>query len=160
MTSFLLALTLLASAPLEVPTIQQQKNGCGAASIAMLLQYWRPQSPPDHAAIYTKLIDSKQKGIRLADMKSYLEDQGFRAFTLRATTKDLEDHLSKRRPLIVSLRPGPRSRAHFIVLTAIDAQNVTFNDPTKKSPQTWPLAKFEKQWAQAENWLLLATPRS
>lgn len=159
MTSFLLALTLLAAAPLEVPHIQQMKNGCGAASVAMLIGYWKPTAPPTHQSIYDKLIDAEHKGIRLADMKSYLEEQGFRAFTLRATTKDLEPHLSKGRPLIVPLRSGPRARAHFIVLTAVDAQQVTFNDPTKKSPQRWPLAKFEKQWTQAENWLLLATPR-
>lgn len=159
MTGYLLALTLLATAPLEVPNIQQMKNGCGAASLAMLIQYWRPDSPPDHASIYNELIDAQHKGIRLADMKSYLAAQGFHAFTLRATTKDLEQHLSQARPLIVSIRPTSRSRAHFIVLTAIDSEHITFNDPTKSKPQRWPRTKFEKQWKNADEWLLLATPR-
>ncbi len=157
------ALALLAAATLEaqlnVPNIRQLKNGCGAASLAMLIGYWKPGPPPDHPAIYAKLIDAERKGILLADMKSYLEAQGFRAFTLRATPKDLDEHLAKGRPLIVPIKPSARARTHFIVLTAAEQTHITFNDPTKSQPQRWPRAKFEKQWSQAENWLLLATPR-
>jgi Papain-like cysteine protease AvrRpt2 len=30
---------------LDVPFVKQEKDGCGAASIAMVMQYWRRQQP-------------------------------------------------------------------------------------------------------------------
>jgi predicted double-glycine peptidase len=165
MTGKLLALALLAFGPsaaaqIQVPNMQQYKNGCGAAAVTMVLAYWRPENNPSHAAVYQQLIDAERKGILLSDMKAYLEAQGFRAFTFRANSSDLTAHINKGRPLIVPVRPSARSRTHFIVLTAIDDTHVTFNDPTKTAPQRWPLRKFLKQWQEAEQWLLLATPAS
>jgi len=48
--------------------------------------------------------------IPLVEMKRYLEEQGFRAYTLRAQFADLTAHVEKGRPVIVSQKnapPGP-----------------------------------------------------
>jgi predicted double-glycine peptidase len=154
-----LALTVLAAAPLAVPHVKQFKNGCGAASVAMVLQYWDRDRAPEHAAIYDALIDAERKGIQLARMKQYVEGAGYRAFTMRAKARDLEEQLGKGRPLIVALRSSTRGRMHFAVLSGIDGERVWLNDPTKNKTLEWRREKFEGAWGRAENWILLASPK-
>lgn len=160
-----LALTLAFAAavlgePLAVPFFHQQKNGCGAASVAMVAHYWTPASSPAPGAVYDRLIDAERKGIQLAAMKSYLQELGFQAFTLRGQWSDLEQHLAKGRPVIVSLQAGRAGRLHFAVLVGIEDQHVWVNDPTRKAPHRTGRAKFEQQWDGANRWMLLATPRA
>jgi ABC-type bacteriocin/lantibiotic exporter with double-glycine peptidase domain len=154
-----IALTLSAAAPLTVPFIRQEKNGCGAASLAMVAHYWRPGDAPPHQAIYDRLIDAERKGILLSALKTYFEEIGFQAFTLRGTWADLEQHLSKGRPIIVALKAGRSPRLHFAVLTGIEEQHIWLNDPTRKTAQRIPRTRFDTQWSGAERWMLLASPR-
>ncbi len=150
---------LTASPPLTVPFFRQEKNGCGAASLAMVAHYWRPNEAPPHAAIYTRLIDAERKGILLSALKTYFEEIGFQAFTLRGQWSDLKQHLAKGRPIIVALKAGRSPRLHFAVLTGVEEQHVWLNDPTRKAAQRTSRARFEKQWSGAQRWLLLASPR-
>lgn len=154
-----LALTLTAAPPLTVPFFRQEKNGCGAASLAMVAHYWRPNEAPAHAAIYARLIDAERRGILLSALKTYFEEIGFQAFTLRGQWADLEQHLAKGRPLIVALKAGRSPRLHFAVLTGIEEHHVWLNDPTRKAAQRTPRDRFEKQWSGADRWMLLASPR-
>lgn len=159
----LLVCTLAAAAslpPLKVPFFRQEKNGCGAASVAMVAHYWSPHTAPSHASVYGALIDTGRKGIQLAHMKQYLEKLGYRAFTLRGRWTDIEQHLAKARPLIVTLRDPRARRLHFAVVTGVEERHVWLNDPTRKRAYRADRARFEKQWASAGNWLLLATPPS
>ncbi|MEP7365530.1 MAG: C39 family peptidase [Acidobacteriota bacterium] len=145
--------------PLAVPFVRQEKNGCGAASIAMVARYWNRDHAPAPHDIYERLIDPKHQGIEFAAMKSYLEGIGFRAFTLRGKWSDLKTHLAKGRPIIVSLQEGRTKRLHFAVLAGVEEQAVWMNDPTRKAVSRTDRAKFEKQWEGAHRWMLLATPR-
>ena len=65
----------------DVPFIPQEKNGCGAASIAMIMQYWEQQqgrSPNANAAeIQRELYSHPAHGIYASDLEHYLEQQGF-----------------------------------------------------------------------------------
>lgn len=154
-----IALTLSAAAPLTVPFFRQEKNGCGAASLAMVAHYWRPGDAPPHQAIYDRLIDAERKGILLSALKTYFEEIGFQAFTLRGTWPDLEQHLAKGRPIIVALKAGRSPRLHFAVLTGIEEEHIWLNDPTRKATQRTSRARFDKQWSAAGRWMLLASPR-
>lgn len=154
----LTATALSASGPLIIPFFHQQKNGCGAASVAMVAHYWKPDAAPPPEAVYDRLIDAEHKGIQLAAMKSYFEEIGFQAFTLRGEWADLDRHLAKGRPIIVALKAGRSPRLHFAVLTGVDGQHVWLNDPTRRSTQRTSRARFEKQWSGAEHWMLLASP--
>src|SRR5579871_2903516 len=112
----LLRLTALASAPqalwIDVPFVPQQKNGCGAAVIAMVMQYWqqhdgRPPSPASSSTQIFATLDSKAAhGIYSADMVRYFQQNGYRAFAFTGEWADLERHLAKGRPLIAALKPG------------------------------------------------------
>ena len=155
-----------ANSPLDVPFYAQQKNGCGAASVAMVMHYWdnrQPGSPvmrPSPETVYELLYQRKQKGIPLADMKRYLEDMRFRVFTLRGQWQDVEGHLSKGRPLIVGLRKGRAAATHFVVVTGTGDEYVWLNDPTRAKPDRLKRAEFEKRWEFADHWMLLAVPLS
>jgi ABC-type bacteriocin/lantibiotic exporter with double-glycine peptidase domain len=160
-TAVLFVASAAAGPPLDVPFFRQQKNGCGAASVAMVAQYWSPQTAggaPSPDLIFQQLYDAEQKGIRLADMKQYLESLRFRAFTLRGQIQDLEEHLAKGRPLIVALKDKPSKRIHFAVLAGIEEKHVWTNDPTRKKPNRIKRKDFEKRWNLAERWMLIATP--
>lgn len=163
--------------PLEVPFIQQERNGCGAATVAMVMHYWRNQQPrfaagtsplntPDPAEIYQRLYQPDREGILLADMRRFLEQSGFHAFTLRGKWSDVEQHLSKGRPLIVGIRPTSsepatskaKPKIHFAVLTGVQGDYVWLNDPTRKKSNKVRRADFNKQWSLADQWMLLSTP--
>jgi predicted double-glycine peptidase len=152
------------SAPLPVPHFRQEKNGCGAASVAMVMHYWAgyfgAELPPPKAAgeVYRELYDAERKGVRFIDMKRYLEGAGFQAFALHGQWRDLEQHLAKGRPVIVSLSKKRLKGMHFAVLSGLDARHAWLNDPTKKRTRCLKRGEFEKEWANADHWMLLATP--
>jgi predicted double-glycine peptidase len=159
-----LAVPAAAAEHLKVPFFRQEKNGCGAASVAMVVHYWRAVVPqpdstsPSPGTIYDLLYRPERKGILLADMRRYLEELGFRAFTLRAEWTDLQQNLAKARPLIVGLKKKPKGRIHFAVVIAADADHVWLNDPTQRSVGRVRQSEFARQWELADRWLLLATP--
>lgn len=150
--------------PLDVPLYRQKKNGCGAASVAMVIHYWANRGPgpltdiPSPKQVYEALYRPERKGIRLADMDRYLKDAGFRVFAIRGRWEDIQEHVTKGRPLIAALRKGPTKAMHFVVVTWATDELLWVNDPTRKKPNRLKRAEFEKQWAYADGWLLLATP--
>ena len=149
---------------LDVPLLRQQKNGCGAASVAMIVRYWASQQPRlqiqavEPEEVHRQLFSQERGGVPLAALKGYLQQKGFHAFTLQASWNDLEDHLSKRRPLIACLKKGPRSAMHYAVVVGIEGKRVWVNDPSRRSARAMKRSKFEKRWSSADRWLLLAVP--
>jgi ABC-type bacteriocin/lantibiotic exporter with double-glycine peptidase domain len=150
---------------LDVPFVKQEKNGCGAASIAMILQYW--QREQGHAArataeqIQQTLYSSKAHGIYASDLERYLDQSGYRTFAFRGQWSDLKDHLEKGRPLIVALKPPRQAEFHYVVVTGLNwAQDVVLtNDPAERKLFKRERLDFEKQWKAAGSWTLLAVPR-
>lgn len=148
---------------LSVPFFAQQKNGCGAASVAMVMHYWSSEQGdidqyPKASDIYAALYDAKLRGIPLVDMKHYLEGNGFRAFTFHGRWSDVEQQLEKRRPLIISLKKKASSPMHFAVVTGAGRDEVQLNDPTHEGTTRMKREEFEKRWKYAETWMLLAVP--
>jgi len=152
--------------PLDVPVVRQQKNGCGAAAVAMVMWYWSDyfdlpgEMRPDPSQIYEQLYRPETHVIRLSDMRDYVAQRGFHAFTLQGTMKDLEEQTGRGRPLIVGLRKGPRAILHFEVVTGIDGKHVWLNDSSRRKPTRMSRSRFENSWSAAEHWLLLAVPES
>jgi ABC-type bacteriocin/lantibiotic exporter with double-glycine peptidase domain len=150
---------------LDVPFIQQEKNGCGAASIAMVMQYWQRQQgqapTADPAEIQRTLYSSKGHGIYASDLETYFRQHGYRVFAFRGEWSDLQDHLSKGRPLIVALKPG-RGALHYVVVAGVDPHQgvVEANDPAERKLLKTDRSTFEKEWKAAGNWTLLAVPQS
>jgi ABC-type bacteriocin/lantibiotic exporter with double-glycine peptidase domain len=152
---------------LDVPFIKQEKNGCGAASIAMIMQYWQRQQSQgsdqttDAGQIQRALYSKKAHGIYASDLTEYLVEHGFRTFAFRGEWSDLESNLTKGRPLVLALQPERGDPLHYVVVTGIDAQQdvVLMNDPAQRKLLKQDRADFEKQWKAAGNWTLLAVPQ-
>ena len=142
--------------PLPVPFFPQQKNGCGAASVAMVMHYWGSRQPPE--TVYQKLYDAERRSIPLAGMKRHLEEAGFRVFTLPGEWADIDEHLGKGRPIIVGLKRDSLKPMHFAVVIGAAAERVWLNDPTRKKAIRVRLEEFQKQWERAGRWMLLTTP--
>jgi ABC-type bacteriocin/lantibiotic exporter with double-glycine peptidase domain len=163
---------LLAASPagvwLDVPFIAQPKNGCGAASMAMVMEYWerdlhRPHSSrADVETIQRALYSKRARGIFASSMERYFQEEGYRTFAIRGEWQDLKENLSKGRPLIVSLEPaGPRDPLHYVVVAGLDWQNnfVFVNDPAQRKLLRISRAEFEKEWHAVGNWTLLPVPQ-
>jgi predicted double-glycine peptidase len=147
--------------------VQQTEDGCGSASISMVIRYWNAQGAQveiqrsNADAIQKQLYSPKARGIFASDLQKYLEDSGFRVFALQGDWKDLQEQLSQGRPLIVSLQPGKqKSPLHYVVVAGIDwqAEVVFVNDPARGKLLRIARAEFEKEWRSNRNWMLLAVP--
>ena len=149
---------------LDVPFVKQEKDGCGAASIAMVMQYWRAQQgqpandTSDAIQIQRALYSEKAHGIYASDMERYFQEKGFRTFTIRGEWEDLQQHLDKGRPLIVALKP-PGSALHYVVVTGLSPESVVVNDPAQRKLLKEDRPGFERGWIAAGKWTLLAMPQ-
>jgi len=151
---------------LDVPFVKQVKEGCGAASIAMVMQYWAQQQnrnpqTVDATEIQNTLYSKKGHGIYASDVESYFKEHGFRTFTFKGETADLREHLQNGRPLMVALKPG-KAPLHYVVVTGLDENNhvVIVNDPAQRKLLKLDQTNFEQEWNAAGKWTLLALPES
>jgi predicted double-glycine peptidase len=161
---------------LDVPFVKQEKDGCGAASIAMVMQYWQAQrgqpanDASDASQIQRTLYSAKAHGIYASDMERYLQEKGFRTFTIRGEWEDLKQHLEKGRPLIVALKPvalepvalKPLSGGalHYVVVIGVGPEMVMVNDPAQRKLLQQDQSSFEREWSATGKWTLLALPQT
>ncbi|MGE0405286.1 MAG: C39 family peptidase [Candidatus Korobacteraceae bacterium] len=152
---------------LDVPFIAQSREGCGSASIAMVMQYWlahqgqRPGPAAQEPAIFRVLYSPEARGIYASSLERYLREQGFRTFAFEGSWQDLRQHLGKGRPLVVALQPETGASLHYVVVTGLDWERelVLINDPAGRKLMKRERRSFEKQWESAGKWTLLALPQ-
>ena len=158
---------------LDVPFSKQEKNLCGAACLYMIMEYWRTHQgvagelvntapTPTPEEISASLYSAEAKGIYGTHMASYLGRRGFRTFIFKGSWTDLEDHLSKGRPLIVALGgPGSTGPKHYAVVTGLDSSQkfVFLNDPARRKLGKIDQSDFLEAWRKTSNWTLLAVPQ-
>jgi len=153
---------------LDVPFVKQVKDGCGAASVAMIMQYWQQRqgssfaANADPAAIQRALYSPRARGIYASGIEDYFRRNGFRTFAFEGSWPDLQQHLEKGRPLLLALQPGNHAPLHYVVLAGLDWQQETVleNDPAQRKLLKQDRAEFEREWKRAGNWMLLAVPLS
>jgi ABC-type bacteriocin/lantibiotic exporter with double-glycine peptidase domain len=150
---------------LDVPFVKQEKEGCGAAVTAMVMQYWQKKqghaidASADQAHIQQAIFSKPAHGAYASDLKEYLEQHGFRAFSLRGDWDLLQQHLAKGRPLIVALKPrSGDAPLHYVVVAGLDESVVLMNDPAQRKLLKEERSTFQREWDAAGNWTLLAVP--
>lgn len=152
---------------LDVPYVHQEKNGCGSAALAMVLQYWAQKGAAvaperaDETTIQRELYSTGARGIRASAMKQFLRESGLAPYVFRGEWGDLGNHLEKGRPLIASIQPGAKSSMHYVVVVGIDRDHeaVLLNDPERGKLFRVDRAEFEKEWRRTDCWTLLAVPK-
>jgi len=151
---------------IDVPFVRQPRDGCGAASLSMVMQYWAHQQgkPPSTASDVSQIQQSlyvpAEHGIPASSMQSYLRQHGYLVFALNGRWTDIEQQIRKGRPLIVALRPQGESALHYVVIDGIDPAHglVVMNDPADRKLLSEESAAFEKDWSATDHWMLLAVP--
>jgi ABC-type bacteriocin/lantibiotic exporter with double-glycine peptidase domain len=152
---------------LDVPFVKQEKNGCGAASVAMVMQFWQRQqglptnAESDAAQIQHSLYSAEAHGIYASALETYFHQHGYQTFAFEGREDDLAQHLGKGRPLIVALKPAQGAPLHYVVVAGLDLNNhlVLLNDPAERKLLKQEFASFQKEWKGAGNWTLLAVPQ-
>lgn len=163
--SLILHTPLVGAEWLDVPFIRQTKAGCGAAAVAMLVEYWAREYPKLSAAAadserINELLPASAKGIKGRELKRYLEDRGFSAYVFDGELKDLRQHFEKGRPVVVCLGlKGSSAPLHYAVVVGIDSDAVWLNDSARGKLVREEIARFERAWRVTGNWALLAVPR-
>jgi ABC-type bacteriocin/lantibiotic exporter with double-glycine peptidase domain len=152
---------------IDIPFISQQKEGCGAATIAMVMKYWdgKGHSVKDTAMdadrIMQQLYTEEDKGIRAEEVSAYFEKNGFKTFVFSGTIEDLTQHISKGRPLIISVKAEGIDGFHYMVVAGMNADDgmILVNDPADRKLRKITKDDFEKRWKVTNNWTLLALPQ-
>jgi len=174
--AFLLAISVLtpallaqtaAGAWIDVPFVAQPRDGCGAASLAMVMQYWATQQhsaagpASDVKAIQSQIFSPRQHGTTPEAMEAYLRHNGFGAYAFSGTWNDLLLHIARGRPLIVALRLRGQTDLHYVVLVGVEPARdlVVMNDPADRKLLTIDRAEFERDWRSTHDWTLLALPQ-
>jgi ABC-type bacteriocin/lantibiotic exporter with double-glycine peptidase domain len=153
---------------LDVPFVKQEKDGCGAASIAMVMQYWqmlrgRSSNPTAEAPqIQRALHSDAAHGIYASDMERYFQRNGYVTFAFAGQWSDLKQHLEKGRPLIAALKPGSLVPLHYVVVAGLDPERqlVLLNDPAQRKLLKEERSRFEQEWKGGGRWTLLALPEA
>lgn len=152
---------------LDVPFVKQEKNGCGAASIAMVIQYWARQEGQqvtlisNVAHIQQVLISRAAHGIFASDMERYFQQNGYATFAFTGDLDLLHHHLQEGRPVIVAVKPGSHLPLHYVVVAGLDIENnlVLVNDPAERKLTKEDEVTFKRDWMSAGGWALLAVPK-
>lgn len=152
---------------INVPYVAQQKDGCGAAVISMLMQYWQRQqgqavsADAEPETILRALYSPRARGIYASAMERYFKQHGFRAFAFAGRWTDFARELKKGRPLIVALKPDGSTSLHYVVVVGVEPaqQLVLLNDPERRKLFQESRAEFERDWKFTHNWTLLVVPR-
>jgi ABC-type bacteriocin/lantibiotic exporter with double-glycine peptidase domain len=153
---------------IDVPFVADREQGCGAASILMVMEYWQRQlgkpmaQLPDLGQVERALLSSEARGIYASDLELYLQGQSFETHVFRGEAMLLEHHLRQGRPLIVALKPTARPLFHYVVVAGIDPQEQVWlvNDPAQRKLLKVDRRDFDREWQATGHWALLALPRS
>jgi ABC-type bacteriocin/lantibiotic exporter with double-glycine peptidase domain len=150
---------------LDVPFVQQEKAGCGAAAVAMVVGYWARESPALAEAAkdserINDLLPASARGIRGRELKRYMEERGFDVYVFDGEISDLRQHSEKGRPVVVCLGPrGVKGPLHYAVVVGVEDGAVWLNDSARGKLFRQDLGRFEAEWKATGHWAMLAVPR-
>ena len=146
---------------IDVPFIRQEKNGCGSASVWMVMEYWG-KSPSAPEEIHSLLYSKEAGGIFATDIERFLGDHEFQTVSFTGQWNDLTENVAKGRPLLVSIEANARGTPlHYVLVVGVDEglQIVLINDPAQRKLLPMSRSDFEQRWDATNRWTLLAVPK-
>jgi ABC-type bacteriocin/lantibiotic exporter with double-glycine peptidase domain len=151
---------------LDVPFVVQQKEGCGDAAVAMVMEYWQqklhqPNEAQVDADMVLRALPPGRHGVSAKAMVGYFEQHNYRAFAYAGDRGEIEREIAQGRPLIAALKPEGGEALHYVVVVGVDDPDevVLVNDPAQRKLLKEPRAEFEREWKATSNWTLLAVPK-
>jgi len=144
-----------------VPEVRQvAREDCGAAALAMVLNYWGSSVTGD--AIATLLRPAREHGIAAARLREFARHQGLQAFIIQGSQADLQREIERHRPILVGVvkRYILRSYPHYEVVVGINRQRqriLTLDPAHGLRVNGWD--DFTTEWANAGHLALVVFPR-
>jgi hypothetical protein len=155
-----LSVALTGATWIDVPFTRQEKNGCGSATVWMLMEYWgKPHGSPED--IHNVLYSKEAGGIFASDLEAFMVERGFQTVSFAGEWKDLAENVSKGRPLVVSIEANARGTPlHYVLVVGVDeSRGIVFvNDPAQRKLLPIARSAFEQHWNVMNRWTLLAIP--
>jgi len=144
----------------NVPTVLQDgEHECGAAAVAMVLDYWGHPTAPDD--VRKASAENPEHGITAGFLRAYLRGQGLRAFLLQGNFDDLEQELKNGRPVLVGVerRFTTGLYAHYQVVVGINRRRkeLVVIDPAV-GWREYSFGDFEREWGPASSLTLVVSP--
>jgi ABC-type bacteriocin/lantibiotic exporter with double-glycine peptidase domain len=142
------------------PVVRQaRETDCGLAALAMVAGAWGRTWDPNELA---RTMPPGDKGVKLATLRDYARTQGFSAFALAATTKDLQHELENGRPIVLGLMlpyDMKHNQSHYEVAIAYkpaDGSVITI-DPASGKWMTRNKKVLDAEWKAARYAALVVT---
>jgi Peptidase C39 family len=140
---------------LDVPYVTQTELLCGGAAAAMVFRYWGDA----HAGVapFAALVDHQAGGITTTKLAAAVRERGWNAEEFAGSIAWLSDELARGRPAIVLLAER-RSRFHYVVVSAIDADAVWVHDPAWGASRRIAANEFLRRWEPTGFWSMRILP--
>jgi ABC-type bacteriocin/lantibiotic exporter with double-glycine peptidase domain len=137
---------------------QQADNDCGAAALAMVLQYWGVAVTRDQITAAHPPAGNQRRGLRAGELRDFSRARGLQAFVVKGGVDDLSSELQRARPVIVGLgKPyGSERYAHYEVVVGLHParRRILTLDPARGWREN-SLEGFAAEWAPAQQLLLV-----
>lgn len=146
----------------DVPFVQQRaEKDCGAAALAMVLQYWHIPATLDGILAQAPPVDG---GIRAGELRDLARSKGLEAFVVQGTMLDLVDQIGKGRPVLVGLaKPmaSGRAAAHYEVVVGVNRPKklILTLDPDRGMREN-SAEGFAREWIPTHQVTLIVFPKA
>lgn len=145
----------------DVPFFPQERNYCGPASLASVLNYWGYTVNQEDVA--QEVFTPRLGGTVTVDMANYVRRKGFNAVSYKGDIENIKTEIDKGHPLILFLHMGISSmipRRHYIVVVGYDdAKNAIIAYSGREKNLLIPYADLLKSWRRTGYWTLLILPK-
>ena len=145
----------------DVPIVLQRGDSdCGAAALAMVLQYLGEPATLDQ--IISETGHTAGESLRAGDLRDLARRRGLQSFLYSGDQRDLVKHLGKGRPIIVGLVKQTLGDpiSHYEVVIGYHPQRevvVTLDPARGWRVNAWP--GFLDEWTRASQLALVIVPR-
>lgn len=141
----------------NVPFYPQEKDQCGPASLAGVLNFWRVNVSPSEIA--REIYSESAKGTLSLDMLLYPQGKGLLADQYSGGISDLKEKIDAGFPLIVLVDYGfsVLEAGHYMVITGYNSQGVIANSGAKQG-KFIGMDEFIRIWEKSKFWTLLIRP--
>ena len=147
---------------------QTDRNYCGAAALAMLLNHWSTHKKYTEAEIVEALYNPRTKLIYNSDMVYFPVQEGFKTFSFNSTIEEIKSIIDQDVPVIVLQKPVKRvKKGHYRVVFGYDEAWEMFfvHDPMMGAHRGIKYEEFLELWdfgnnLNKKNWTLAILPEN
>lgn len=140
----------------DIPYVKQHGPQCAAASLSMVLSYYKQNIDQDE--IYS-VIKSDYAGAQSNDIITYPRSLGkYKSFGYVGTIEDLKKRINQGIPVLVFLTPF--GYGHVVVVIGYDESKhqIIMHDPTTANNQAVSYDDFLQEWRQSGNECAIIVP--